>query len=291
MTVTWHDLANHFCARRKSLGPVPNPLFEECAARRYNFSRSGDTTAIRLVFLRGVLKDAANQTLVRQGRFIWCKNLRYEGKNSESLRLISFTVDKGQKRFIVAENNVLCLPSNSFISNNSFFRNLQKIFGSFASVFCYDKTLRMMMKNSSREWGSLKDFTAHLAADAPYRPGTLVRPRLGYFLPEASRLATKMEELVGLYCAQKFCHDKKSEILGALAQHPGGYISPEIKNDLVGFFEWGAAVPDTTHPYGIIIGRNDGSNSHSGRELYRVRFGNTTYERVHAAQMEIVNEV
>ena len=160
MTLTWYDLADHFCGRRKSLGPVPNPLFEECATRRYNYARGPDTKAIRLVFLRGVLDDPANQTLIRKGRFIWCKNLRYEGKNSESLRLISFTVDKGQKRFIVAENNVLCLPSGNFVSNNSFFRNLHKIFGSFASVFCYDKALRIMMKNSSGEWDSLKDFTA-----------------------------------------------------------------------------------------------------------------------------------
>ena len=28
-----------------------------------------------------------------------------------------------------------------------------------------------------------------------------------------------------------------------------------------------------------------------GREFYRVRFGDTTYERVHPVQLEIINEV
>ena len=46
-----------------------------------------------------------------------------------------------------------------------------------------------------------------------------------------------------------------------------------------------------THPYGIILAPSFNNTDYSGREFYRVRFGGTTYEKVHPVQMEIINEV
>ena len=45
------------------------------------------------------------------------------------------------------------------------------------------------------------------------------------------------------------------------------------------------------HPCGIVLGRSFDRDDYMGREFYRVRFGDTTYERVHPVEMEIINEV
>ena len=45
------------------------------------------------------------------------------------------------------------------------------------------------------------------------------------------------------------------------------------------------------HPCGIILGSSLSSDDYFGRHFYRVRFGETTYEKVHPVQMEIINEV
>jgi hypothetical protein len=45
------------------------------------------------------------------------------------------------------------------------------------------------------------------------------------------------------------------------------------------------------HPCGVILGAAFDTADYLGRQLYRVRFGGTTYEKVHPAQMEIINEV
>ena len=214
-----------------------NPYYEQFAKRRYNYSASSDAVAVRLVFTRGVLKDPQNKTLIRNGRFIWCKNLKYEGRDSSGFRQISFTVDKGRKRFLVSENNVLCVPAKTSVINNRLFRAKNKTFLSFSTVFSYNHTFNMMLKNSSLNREELQDL---VSKDNPFRPGTLVSPRLGYFFPERS--ARQPESL------------------------------------------------DSEHPFGIILGRSL-IPDHLGREFYRVRFGSTTYERVHPVEMEIANEV
>ena len=50
-------------------------------------------------------------------------------------------------------------------------------------------------------------------------------------------------------------------------------------------------MPDQQHPCGIILGKEIIDDKFIGKEFYRVRFGNTTYEKVHPIQMEILNEV
>ena len=183
-TPTWQELQDCFCAntwiRKPDAALELNPYFEAMANRRYNYSTAPDRSACRLVFLDPVLKNPANKTLVRNGRFIWCSNLRYEGLAEDGLRQISFTVDKGNKRFIVSENNVLCVPSNVFINNGRYFRKKDKTFKAFSSVFSYSSAITMMAKQDGTD---LDDIKSKIALDSPYKPGTLVAPRLGYFYP------------------------------------------------------------------------------------------------------------
>ena len=208
---TWDDLFDYHCTlQRVSVGgkKMNNPHYEPMSRRRYNFSPGLDSESFRLVFLKGAANEN-NRTLFRKGRFIWCKNIQYEGIDHNGCRSISFTVDKGNKRFLVTEPNVLCIPCKSYINNNRYFRPREKTFIGFSSVFCFDNIISMMAAHN-------------------FYP--VIDP--GKKIP-----------------------DKKSE-----------------------------------HPCGIILGRSF-ATSYDGREFYRVRFGDTTYERVHPIEMEIVNEV
>jgi hypothetical protein len=242
---TWGELTTYHCSVeniRYDNAHRRNPHFEEVASRRYNFSPSYDIEKVRIVFLSGVLDSPDNKTLRRKGRFIWCKDLKYEGPDSNNMRQISFSVDKGQKRFIVAENNMLCLPSKTYVSNNRYFRTKEKIFKSFSSVFSYPSALRIMQNNSDL---TEQEFTQLVKDENPYKPGTLVVPRVGYFYPERQKV-----------------------------------IEIESKS-----------LTETQHPCGIILGSCPSAEPSSWREFYRVRFGDTTYERIHPVEMEIINEV
>lgn len=233
---TWGQLVEGFCSVKKQ-----NPYFEEFARRRYNYAASVDKNSCRLIFLKDVLENNTNKTLRRQGRFIWCSNLKYEGVNSSGMRSISFTIDKGRKRFKVAENNMLCLPSHICVTNSRYFKSNQKIFLPFSSVFSYKNSFNLMAKNSDL---TVEELQERLNIDSPYRPGTLVAPRLGYFYPDP--------------------------------------VPKKTNKDILSHSQ---------HPCGIILGRSPNKNEYVTREFYRVRFGNTTYERVHPVQMEIINEV
>lgn len=181
---TWEGLITQHCTQeRVQSDDVPaeeNPFYEKLSHRRYNYSPSSDTRACRLVFLKAVLENSTNKTLCRHGRFIWCKNLAYGGRNDLGYRQIRFTVDSGSKKFTVAENNVLCLPSKVFVNNNRYFRSNHKIFIPFSSVFGYKNSLKMMQCN--QELGR-RDFQKLIEEDNPFKPGTLVAPRQGYFYP------------------------------------------------------------------------------------------------------------
>ena len=287
MTNTWYDLADHFCARRNSLPYDKNEFFEQFSIRRYNYAQTNDTKSVRLIFLKGIASDPTNRTLVRNGRFIWCKNLCYEGKNSENYRQISFTIGKGKKRFTVPENLVLCIPSTIYINNNSFMRNYDKIFSAFSSVFRYEKALKLMLRNSS--YSSLDELVSRVEADNPYKPGSLVSAKMGYFMPHRDRLTEKMHELAQKYCEQRFCSDKYSDLIKLLTHYhhlPSNENSTELISD---FFEWSKADTDSDHPYGIILGDTRETSGYAGRELYRVNFGGTIYEKVHPVQMEVVS--
>ena len=93
---TLRDLQDYYCVNRSvpsSNGREENPYFEYPATRRYNYAPSSDKKACRVVFLKDVLKNPDNKTLCRRGRFIWCTDLRYEGRNKQGYREMSFSVD------------------------------------------------------------------------------------------------------------------------------------------------------------------------------------------------------
>jgi hypothetical protein len=238
---TWAELFDNYCANERihtSLGSRLNPFYEQFANRRYNPSPIIDKDRCRLVFLKDVMENKTNKTLRRSGRFIWCKELSYEGKDNKGFRQVSFSIHGGTKRFTVSENNVLCVPSKVYVHNNRYFKTKLSTFKPFSSVFGYERTLAMMSKNGKY---NKDEFLEILERDNPYKPGALVIPRLGYFHPEVDEGAV--------------IHSKEME-----------------------------------HPCGIILGQSF-MDDYYGREFYRVRFGSTTYEKVHPVQMEIINEI
>jgi hypothetical protein len=180
---TWEELIDFHCHRthvRVDGVLCWNRKYEPFSGRRYNFSTRKDNKVCRLLFLNPVLKDKSNSTLVREGRFIWCKDLEYKGLSENGLRQISFSVDKGKKRFTVEENNMLCIPSKSFVNNNKYFRSKEKVFKGFSSVLSYDSAINMMARWSKTTQQNICD---QINRDNPFKPGTLVAPRLGYFYP------------------------------------------------------------------------------------------------------------
>ena len=238
------DLQDQFCSKRNyenKSGFVRNPWHEDFANRRYNYSPNLDKDSVRIVFLRDVLEEPGNKTLRRKGRFIWCSNLRYEGKDENGLRACSFTVDKGSKRFKVSENNMMCIPSKIFVNNSRYFRSTEKTFLPFSTIFSYQNALRLMSQGSGLTKIQHREL---VEGDSPYTPGTLVYPRLGYFYP----------------------------------------MTTDIPKAELQFWK------REPHPCGLILGPSF-LEDRLGREFYRVRFGDTTYEKVHPVQMEIINEV
>ena len=291
-TKTWYDLADHFCTREKSLlDGGDNQYFERLAARRYNYAKKSTPGAVRLVFLQSAGADSTNKTLLRNGRFVWCKNLRYEGINKDSLRKLSFTIGKGKKRFVVTEEDVLVIPGNIFINNNSFFRNYSKVFSSFPSVFNCRECLKIMRRSDEYDWGSLDEFAEYIASYTPFRPGTLVQPRLGLFIPKIDKLEEKMSELSGLYCDASALNSKRGDLISYLSGRDYITTDKALLDLFHGFRDWCEEEPLAKHPVGIVLGRSRNISPHSGKELYRVSFAETIYERVHPIQLEVINEV
>ena len=127
---TWRDLYQHHCTSRKitkNNTTQDNPYHEDMAMRRYNYSTATDVKCCRLVFLKNVLDNPENKTLVRKGRFIWCKELKYEGRDDKGMRQISFSIDKGHKRFRVSENNFLCVQQKHLLITISFSDHERKL--------------------------------------------------------------------------------------------------------------------------------------------------------------------
>ena len=235
---TWSVLMEQYCSNKNA----NNPNHEEFAQRRYNYGSSTDPMACRLVFLKDVANDPFNRTLRRNGRFIWCRNLRYEGVGEGGYRTISFTVDGGSKRFTVSEKNILSVPDQVCVTNSRYFWSQEKTFLPFSTVFSYRNALKIMAKADNCDVVSLKE---RLKNDSPYKPGRLVIPRIGYFYPRVP------------------------------ANKRG---STDLDNRTL----------DKEHPCGIILSPALLNNDYVSKEFYTVRFGDTTYEKIHPVQMEIV---
>ena len=228
---TWNALVEQYCSNEAP----DNPYHEEFARRRYNYATSQDPKSCRLVFLKAVATDPFNRTLRRNGRFVWCHHLKYESVDAEGYRAISFTVDDGAKRFTVSEKNILCIPDQVCVPSRRFFWSESKTFLPFSTVFSYRNALTMMAKSGNCDTISLKERLKH---DNPYKPGTLVTPRVGYFYPRVSSRKHRS--------------------------------------------------PDIEHPCGIILRPSLLDNDYVSKEFYTVRFGDTTYDKIHPVQLEIV---
>ena len=289
---TWYDLADHFCAREKSLiDGGKNKYFERLAARRYNYANKNAAGTVRLVFLNSVAKNKINKTLSRAGRFVWCKNLKYEGKGDDGYRKISFTIGSGGKRFFVCESNVLAIPHNTYINNNSYFRNYNKVFGSFASVFDYRDAIKVMKRNSSQRWDDLESYESFLQQESPFKTGTLVCARKGLFFPRLSKFQEKIEELVDRYCVENYCTQHNHKLKAYLSGRDYITRDKKLQGLFDSFIKWCAHTPEAMHPVGVVVGRSRNVSPYSGKELYRVSFADTIYEEVHPIQMEVLNEV
>lgn len=292
MNNTWYDLADHFCAREKSLlDGGENQYFDRFAARRYNYALKHTPGAVRLVFLKSVIKDKRNKTLSRDGRFIWCKNLRYEGQDESGYRTVSFNIGNGNKRFKVSELDVVAIPNNIFINNNSYFKKYNKVLSSFSSVFEYQDALKLMKKNDDNQWSSLEEFYQFIKSESPYQPGTLISPRRGLFFPKLSVFQQKIDELVTKFCFENNLNNRRQELKTYLSGRD--YITRDKKLlDLFNKFnDWCSQEQSAVHPVGIVLGRARDVSPHSGRELYRVSFAETIYEKIHPIQMEVINEI
>ena len=291
---TWYDLADHFCAREKSLlDGGDNEYFERLAARRYNYATKNIPGSLRLVFLKEGAKNKTNKTLSRDGRFIWVKNLKYEGRDKEGYRNVSFTINKGNKRFVVSERHILAIPHNIYINNNSFFKKYNRIFASFSSVFNCREAAKLMKRNDDNHWNDLDDFMEFLRSESPFQPGALVRPRKGLFFPRLNKLQEKMSDL-----SLEFCQSEGlTKFSGRLNQYLAGRsyshttADPELLDVFHRFNKWSDEKPEAAHPVGVILGPTRNVSPYSGRELYRVTFAETIYEDIHPIQLEVINEV
>ena len=146
------------------------------------------------------------------------------------------------------------------------------------------------MKNDLRCWDSVEKFEDYVQSDSPYKVGSLVSARMGYFMPNQDRLAIEIENLVTSYCTENHCSDQRIKMINFLS-HRDKFVHKRIDADLEDFFRWCEALPSAAHPYGIILGRARENTAYSGRELYRVNFGGTIYEQVHPVQLEVIGEV
>ena len=289
---TWYSIADSFCARQVSLlAGGPNPYYEHFADRRYNYATSSVPTGVRLVFRDGVKENPTNKTLARKGRFLWCKNMRYEGIGDDKYRHISFTIASGQKRFNVTERDFLSIASNVYVNNNSYFKKYNKVFTSFSTVFAYRDALKMMKRNDGYR-GDVDEFADKLSADSPFQPGVLVYPRKGYLFPRLSKLSSTLDGLVEDYCMECGAYTRRTTLLNYLTGRDYITTDPELQDLFTDFQHWSEDQDQAKHPVGIVLGKSRNISPHSGRELYRVSFADTIYEEVHPMQLEIItNEI
>ena len=94
---TWYNLKAYYSYHRTVMnGPFSrilhekNPMYEPLTRRRYNYSKIIDTDRVRIVFLNRLLKTKPEyKTLVRDGKPLWCFDLKYEG-TTKNKRAFSF---------------------------------------------------------------------------------------------------------------------------------------------------------------------------------------------------------
>ena len=180
---SWANLRKYYSCYPEIEGGK-NPFFEPFTHKRYNPSRIKDTNRFRLIFLSRTLDEYPKyQTLVRDGRPVWCENLKYEGA-ANNLRHFSFNLRNGKKRFTISENYCFLLPSRLYVypSWPSRLGSSKSLCARLGSIFGYPAAIDDMYKNNDKK-ESFQQFKARLDKESPFRPGVLISPRVGLFRP------------------------------------------------------------------------------------------------------------
>jgi hypothetical protein len=179
---SWNNLRKYYSCYPDIAGEK-NPFFEPFTHKRYNPSRIKDNRRFRLIFLNRTLEEYPKyKTLVRDGRPVWCENMKYEGV-SNKLRYLSFNLRGGKKRFTISENYCFLLPSRLYVYPGwpSRLGNPKSPCARLGSVFGYPPLLKVMYRNEKGTSEELQDFLQRLKKESPIRPGALVSPRIGLF--------------------------------------------------------------------------------------------------------------
>lgn len=185
---SWANLRKYYSCYPDISGDK-NPFFEPFTHKRYNPSRLKDSKRFRLIFLNRTLDEYPKyKTLVRDGRPVWCENIKYEGCD-DRLRYFSFNLKGGKKRFTVSENYCFLLPSRMYVypSWPSRLGRSKSLCARLGSVFGYPPLLKDMYANQDAVDETLEEFLARMRKESPIRPGVLVSPRVGLFRPFESK--------------------------------------------------------------------------------------------------------
>ena len=181
---SWANLRKYYSCFPEVDGDK-NPFYEPFTHKRYNPSRIKDSKRFRLIFLDRTLDEYPKyKTLVRDGRPVWCENIKYEG-TSDNLRYFSFNLKGGKKRFTISENYCFLLPSRLYVypSWPSRLGKSKSLCARLGSIFGYPPALKVMYDNEEDSSQSFDDFKDRLKKESPLRPGVLVAPRVGLFRP------------------------------------------------------------------------------------------------------------
>ena len=184
---TWSNLRKFYSCYPDIAGEK-NPFFEPFTHKRYNPSRIKDNRRFRLIFLNRTLDEYPEyKTLIRDGRPVWCENMKYEGV-SDNLRYFSFNLRGGKKRFTISENYCFLLPSRLYVypSWPSRLGKSKSLCARLGSVFGYPELLKDMYRNQDNTNEKFDDFLQRLKEESPIKPGVLVSPRVGLFRPIAA---------------------------------------------------------------------------------------------------------
>ena len=302
---TWHNLKAYYSYHKTVLnGPkhkdrhIQNPLHEPLTRRRYNYSKVVDKDRVRIVFLNRLLEVKPEyKTLVREGKPIWCYDLRYEGL-VEGSRSFSFRLAGAKnKRFTVTENYALLVPQRVFIDHIVSARIFPRTpYSQFGTVFRYDNCREMMYNNRSEDhfYLSYKEFVKLLDNDCQIKVGGLVRPRVGLFSPTRrnNRLLGKdqgkniLEKMLDTYKGKisKRDHDTLCTVVNVDVNLP---LSERETGILDTFLTWCMTSDEVLFSFGLVISRETSINDGLfGKDLYTVRFGPNEYTMIHPIELE-----
>ena len=301
---TWHNLKSFYSYHKTVLaGPkdeerhLENPLYEPLTRRRYNYSKVTDRDRVRIVFLNRLLEIKPEyKTLVRDGKPVWCYDLKYEGLIGGS-RAFSFRLSGAKnKRFTVTERYALLVPQRVFIDHVVSARIFPRTpYSQFGAVFRYDNCREMMYNNRSEEHFRLsyREFCDLLDNDCQIKVGDLVRPRVGLFSPTRRNKKPDhgrniLERMLNIYKGK--ISKKDHDTLCTVVNIDVSIALTERETDILdAFLTWCMTSDEVLFPFGLVMCRETSVNDGLfGKDLYTVRFGPDEYNMIHPIELETV---